>query len=153
MSNTNAAQTYYVSGTEALQPQQRRRLVLIDGGREANSPQSPRTYHEQATSSPSRVITTAQGILAFCLALAVVIAVFSATLIKDSLLVSARDEALSGVAFEEVVVLPGESLWQIAESHPVEGVPTSDVVTFILETNSLTSSSLSVGQHLMVPVG
>ena len=150
MHKANAAMTYYTSGSEAIQVAPARKLVLIDGG--AASPQSPRTYHEQATSRGHRVLSTSQGILAFCVVIALFVAVFSAALTKDLKLIQARDQTLSALAVEEVIVQPGDSLWQIAEAHPVDGVSTSDVVTYISQTNSLTSANLSVGQVLLVPV-
>lgn len=149
--NTNAAMTYATVGTQALNPTPR--LVLVDGGLAQDSPQSPRTYHEQATSSAPRVLTTAQGILAFCVALMMVVTVFSAGFARDVQIAQARDEALSGLPLEEVVVMPGDSLWQIAEAHPVEGVSTADVVSYISSSNNLPSANLQVGQHLFVPMG
>lgn len=151
MSTTNAVMTYYTTGSEAVRIQPSRTLVLIDGGRDVRSPQSPRTYHEQATSKGHRVLTTSQGILAFCLALAVFVSVLSAGLVRDLKIVEARNEALAGIAVEEVVVQPGDSLWQIAEAHPVAGVSTPDLVSYISETNSLPNANLNVGQHLLVP--
>ncbi|MBQ6651273.1 MAG: LysM peptidoglycan-binding domain-containing protein, partial [Atopobiaceae bacterium] len=73
------------------------------------------------------------------------------SIIRDYALVDARNEAFANVTLEEVVVMPGDSLWQLAESHPVAGVSTADVVSYISESNDLPSANLQVGQHLLVP--
>lgn len=151
MQRNHTNMIYPTNGSQALEAVPVRHLVLIEGGAGSPSPQSPRTYHEQATSRAHRVVTTAQGILAFCVALAVIAAILSASIIRDYALVDARNEAFANVTLEEVVVMPGDSLWQLAESHPVAGVSTADVVSYISESNDLPSANLQVGQHLLVP--
>ena len=47
--------------------------------------------------------------------------------------------------------MPGESIWSIAENHPVNGCSTAEVVEFITQENELSSSMLSSGQQLSVP--
>ncbi len=61
------------------------------------------------------------------------------------------DEALSQATLEMVTVMPGDTLWQIAERHPVDGCTTSQLVDYIRCVNDLSQSSLSVGMRLEVP--
>ena len=48
-------------------------------------------------------------------------------------------------------VSAGETLWSIASTHPVKGVPTKEVVRWLGEENGLDSSVLALGQTLVVP--
>ena len=50
------------------------------------------------------------------------------------------------------MVREGDSLWQIAEAHPVEGRSVADVVQWIQHTNGLNNATLFVGQVLIVPM-
>ena len=70
------------------------------------------------------------------------------------LLTEARREAcLSQAKTAQVVVMPGDTLWSIAEEHPVQGCTTSQVVHHIVDSNGLSSSALDVGMLLEVPEG
>ena len=60
-------------------------------------------------------------------------------------------DALSNCATQSVEVSRGDSLWSIAEAHPVEGVSTPEVVSWIVEANNLPNSSVASGQALVVP--
>lgn len=54
-------------------------------------------------------------------------------------------------ALQQVTVAPGESLWAVAERIAPHADP-RDVMEQITELNSLDSSQLQVGQHLLLPV-
>lgn len=56
-----------------------------------------------------------------------------------------------GVGYERVVVQEGESLWTLAEDHPVAGMTTREVVDLVSSHNGLTSSVLQPGQAIMMP--
>ena len=60
--------------------------------------------------------------------------------------------AFTQTAYQTVTVMPGTTLWQLAEAHPVEGCSTSEVVRHLRSINHLSSASLSVGMRLSVPV-
>lgn len=61
------------------------------------------------------------------------------------------DAALAQTTLQEVTVMPGDTLWEIAEQHPVEGCTTSQLVDYIRCVNDLSQLSLSVGMRLEVP--
>lgn len=68
---------------------------------------------------------------------------------------SASSETAGGgtpAATERIVVAPGQTLWQIAEAHAVDG-DVRGAVDAIEELNALDSAMLTAGQELFVPAG
>lgn len=67
---------------------------------------------------------------------------------------SASSETTGGTpaATERIVVAPGQTLWQIAEAHAVDG-DVRGAVDAIEELNALDSAMLTAGQELFVPAG
>ncbi|MGB4137358.1 MAG: LysM peptidoglycan-binding domain-containing protein [Microbacterium sp.] len=55
------------------------------------------------------------------------------------------------VAFETVVVMPGDTLWSIAE-EAAPGADPRDVVAEISRLNNLQNGALAAGQELAIPV-
>ena len=65
----------------------------------------------------------------------------------------ARVEALlTGCDLTLVTIMPGDTLWGIAEEYPVEGCRTSAVVQYIMSCNDLDNASLQAGMQLYVPL-
>lgn len=62
----------------------------------------------------------------------------------------ASDQPLVGTGAQVVTVLPGDSVWAVAERAHIDR-PTGDVVTDIVNLNALKSSVLTPGQQLLVP--
>ena len=56
-------------------------------------------------------------------------------------------------AHETITVHTGDSLWSIADEHPVAGRTTAEVVSHIRECNGLTSACIQPGMVLTVPQG
>jgi hypothetical protein len=82
----------------------------------------------------------------------VAFAVFAGAWLATNRVAEARvQSAFEATSYETVTVTSGDSLWSIAESHPVEGCSTQEVVRHIREENALESASLSVGTRLTVP--
>lgn len=50
-----------------------------------------------------------------------------------------------------VLVRPGDSIWSIAEEHPVDGYDTRAVAQAIVYVNGLKSKTIHDGMRLMVP--
>ena len=61
------------------------------------------------------------------------------------------EDAFSSISYETITVMPGDTIWQIAETHPVQGCTTYEVVRHIAEANELPKGPLSVGLSLVVP--
>ncbi len=134
---------YPVSGTSALQAEVVPTLVLIEGGKATQG----------RSETPSRRTGAACcgysfKILASALLLIVLAAVFASRELGARKAIAAHLEA---VPTATVRVLEGESLWDIAEEHGVDGVSTKDVVSWIKDRNGLCVSNISAGQSLLVP--
>lgn len=143
MKNIELANTYGVAGTSALKPQPMQ-FVVIDGTKGA-LPAKPEPQTEK--------LTTANIVCAY-LALVVVVALLAAVYTFVDISVSSRvQSALSEVEATTIYVTPGDSVWSLAESHPIDGFATSDVVRWIEEKNELASSTLLPGQQIEVPSG
>lgn len=61
------------------------------------------------------------------------------------------DAALSQATFQTVTVMPGDSLWVIAERNPIEGCSTSELVRCIRDINEIDDACLQTGMRLSVP--
>ncbi len=60
------------------------------------------------------------------------------------------EHALMGTATQQIVVDSGDSLWSLAESHPVSGMSTEDTVRLMKSWNELEHAVLAPGQTLFV---
>lgn len=62
-----------------------------------------------------------------------------------------KNEAYAEIAYENVVVSSGDSVWSISEKHAVDGLSTAEVKQLIQEKNHLDSLALHPGDVLKVP--
>lgn len=120
-------------------------LRLIQGGRSAHHDASGHVMPEVPQVPPRR----SYALLA--LAIVSVLALGSLVFAMDVSSSYARTRDFERVATEQVAVSSGDSLWTLAEEHPVPGRSTAEVVDFIREQNSLSSSTVVAGQRLLVP--
>lgn len=60
-------------------------------------------------------------------------------------------ESVSNVTYETVRVQSGDSLWSLAQEHPIEGLSTQETSDMIRNVNHLEHGSLDAGSHLKVP--
>lgn len=74
-----------------------------------------------------------------------------AWLVTDRMTEARVQNAFGASSYETITVVNGDSLWSIAESHPVSGCTTQQVVSHIREENGLESSYLVAGAKLVVP--
>lgn len=130
-------------GTAALRAQEMPQLVLIEGGKSAAAPRAERSGELSRRQSAALI---AGGIL-------IVAVLCVASLLTDSLTAAARTQTLANLPEQEVIVQEGDSLWDIARSSGVDGVPIQSVVSWIEERNALSGALLVPGQRLVVPVG
>lgn len=78
--------------------------------------------------------------------------VFAGTWLYTDLSTEARlQSAFDASSYETITVVSGDSLWSIAEAHPVSGCTTQQVANHICESNNLESSYLATGIKLVVP--
>ena len=124
-------------------------FTVVKGGRSGFQPVAPkpnRTQHAAVTSSP--VALKASTIVAFAVA-------FTLFFVLATTVFTARHAAyadsVANVTYETVRVHAGDSLWSLAEEHPVDGLSTQETSDMIRSVNHLEHSSLDAGAHLKVP--
>ena len=61
------------------------------------------------------------------------------------------NSSLSNSATEIVRVHSGDTIWSIAENHPIDNVTTNDVADYIIEINELDGGLIHPGQTICVP--
>lgn len=106
-----------------------------------------------ATRTPAtRLRLTVRGrrVLAALAAFPAVIALAMAIVSGGGALASAEGNAPAGT-FEQVTVMPGDTLWSIAQEFAPSADP-RDVVDDIMQLNALPSGQLAAGQTLSLPL-
>jgi LysM repeat protein len=70
-------------------------------------------------------------------------------LVLGALLTSGTSSA--SPALSRLDVQAGDTLWTLAESHPVDGLTTAQVASLVAEKNGLRGGLIIQGQDLLVP--
>lgn len=124
-------------------------FTIIKGGRSGFLAQPAKPARSQciaAASAPVALKASTVVAVAVALTLFFVLAtsVFSARH-------AAYAESVSNVTYETVLVQSGDSLWSLAQEHPIEGLSTQETSDMIRSVNHLEHGSLDAGAHLKVP--
>ena len=124
-------------------------FMVIKGGRsgfQAPSAKSARSKCVAVASAPValKASTVVAVAVAFTLFFVLATSVFSARH-------AAYAESVSNVTYETVRVQSGDSLWSLAQEHPIEGLSTQETSDMIRSVNHLEHGSLDAGAHLKVP--
>lgn len=124
-------------------------FTVVKGGRSGfqTLPGKPaRSQRVATTSAPAALKVSTIVALAVALTLFFVLAtsIFSARH-------AAYAESVSNVTYETVRVQSGDSLWSLAQEHPIEGLSTQETSDMIRDVNHLEHGSLDAGAHLEVP--
>lgn len=133
---------YLCDGTSALAvkyPQ----LTLIEGGK-------GRAYAPVKSNDQQHSLSLFKTVLVFSVILAATLAL---VMLRDASISSSIDSVLDQAQTQTIKVVSGDTLWGLAEAHPVKGVSTKDVVSWLKEMNHLEGSSLNPGQVLVVAAG
>jgi len=109
----------------------------------------PAPSSRQAMSAPLRL--TRRGRIVIGVATVVLLTAMSLVAALSAQATS-QAPARAGQGLSQVTVLPGQSLWSVAENAD-PSADTRAVVQQIVELNSLTGSAVYAGQHLWVPRG
>lgn len=124
-------------------------FTVVKGGRSRFQPVAAmpdRAQHTVMTAAP--VALKASTIVAFAVA-------FTLFFVLATTVFTARHAAyadsVSNVTYETVRVHMGDSLWSLAEEHPVEGLTTQETSDMIRSVNHLEHGSLDAGAVLKVP--
>ena len=131
-----------VSGTSALAPRAVS-FTVYEGGKNRAAAQPVARRSEE----PRRGL----GVLSVIVAVVFGVALACTMAAVGSAAASAKAQRLSEVPTSSVRVETGETLWDVANAHPVDGCSTSEVVDWIRSENSLPTSTLQAGQALIVP--
>lgn len=142
-----------VYGNLALSPQeQSSSFSVVPGGKQSYTVTPERQFfapdvYPRVIASPSRLSTKM-----FVAVLALVLTCsLGAAFIMSGVKTAARNASIEETAQTEVKVQPGESLWSLAETHPINDLNTSETVEVIKSWNDLSSSALQPGESLIVP--
>lgn len=104
----------------------------------------------RATATRLRLTTRGRRVVASIAALPAVVALAFAIVSGGGALASGEGSAPAGT-FDQVTVMPGDTLWSIAESV-APGSDPRDVVDAIMRLNALPSGSLTSGESLSIPL-
>ena len=138
---SNVVLCYAANGTSALKADTAPNLYLIEGGRRDTTTQPVRT---------APISNNYPIVLAIVLTV-VVLLIGAMSISLDSVREASFSDAICNAGTVAVDVVPGDTIWSIAEAHKPSGAQTSDVVDWIRRENNLSSSNLSIGQNLVVP--
>ena len=124
-------------------------FTVVKGGRSGfqTLPGKPvRSQCVATASAPAALKASTIVVLAVALTLFFVLAtsIFSARH-------AAYAESASNVTYETVRVQSGDSLWSLAQEHPIEGLSTQETSDMIRNVNQLEHGSLDAGAHITVP--
>lgn len=138
---SNVAISFAANGTSALKADAVPDLYLIEGGRNDKSTQSVHTVP----------ISNNFPILLTVVLIAAVLLIGAMGISLDAVRQASFSDAICDAGTVAVDVVPGDTIWSIAEAHKPSGAQTSDVVDWIRRENNLSTSNLIIGQNLMVP--
>lgn len=144
--------SYPTQGSLALKRPYPVRFVVIEGGR-GRSDSAPDGSGALARQGTARRVAAgpAQGNRALVATALIVGMALVASLALSSLTARTVAQALDAAGSQEVVVQSGDTLWDLARAHAVEGTSVEDVVSWIEDHNDVDPGHLRVGQTIKVP--
>lgn len=143
-----------VVGNLALAPAEEHCFTVIDGSaaQKAVSPSRPQLFAPIAY--PSRTVLEGAKMndkLVFSLAALAVSICVAGTIFMGSASSDSKLNALLNAPTKIVEVTTGDTLWNIAEKNPIDGLSITETVDAIKMVNDLDSGLLVPGMELSVP--
>lgn len=143
-----------VVGNLALAPVEKHRFTVIDGSaaQKAVAPSRPQLFAPIAY--PSRTVLEGAKMndkLVFSLAALAVSICVAGTIFMGSASSDSKLNALLNAPTKIVEVTTGDTLWNIAEKNPIDGLSITETVDAIKMVNDLDSGLLVPGMELSVP--
>lgn len=143
-----------VVGNLALAPVEEHRFTVIDGSaaRKAVAPSHPQLFAPIAY--PSRTVLEGAKMkdkLVFALAALAVSICAAGIMFMGSATSNSKLDALLNAPANVVEVTAGDTLWNIAEKNPIDGLSIAETVDAIKMVNDLDSGLLVPGMELSVP--
>ena len=124
-------------------------FTVVQGGRSGFQPLTVKpTRNQKAVVAPGRVALKVPTIVAVAVALTLFFVLATSVFSARH---AAYAESVSNVTYETICVQPGDSLWSLAQEHPIEGLSTQETSDMIRNVNHLEHGSLDAGAHLKVP--
>ena len=124
-------------------------FTVVKGGRSGFQALPAKPAHSQCVAAASApVALKASTIVAVAIALTLFFVLATSIFSARH---AAYAESVSNVTYETVRVQPGDSLWSLAQEHPIEGLSTQETSDIIRSVNHLEHGSLDAGAHLKVP--
>ena len=141
-------------GNLALAPAEEHRFTVIDGSaaQKAVAPSRPQLFAPIAY--PSRTVLEGANMndkLVFSLAALAVSICVAGTIFMGAASSDSKLNALLNAPTKIVEVTTGETLWNIAEKNPIDGLSITETVDAIKMVNDLDSGLLVPGMELSVP--
>lgn len=143
-----------VVGNLALAPAEEHRFTVIDGSaaQKAVAPSRPQLFAPIAY--PSRTVLEGAKMndkFVFTLAALAVSVCVAGTIFMGSASSDSKLNALLNAPTKIVEVTTGDTLWNIAEKNPIDGLSITETVDAIKMVNDLDSGLLVPGMELSVP--
>lgn len=143
-----------VVGNLALAPAEEHRFTVIDGSaaQKAVAPSRPQLFAPIAY--PSRTVLEGAKMndkLVFSLAALAVSICVAGTIFMGPASSDSKLNALLNAPTKIVEVTTGDTLWNIAEKNPIDGLSITETVDAIKMVNDLDSGLLVPGMELSVP--
>ncbi len=143
-----------VVGNLALAPAEEHRFTVIDGSaaQKAVAPSRPQLFAPIVY--PSRTVLEGAKMndkLVFSLAALAVSICVAGTIFMGSASSDSKLNALLNAPTKIVEVTTGDTLWNIAEKNPIDGLSITETVDAIKMVNNLDSGLLVPGMELSVP--
>lgn len=143
-----------VVGNLALAPAEEHRFTVIDGSaaQKAVAPSRPQLFAPIAY--PSRTVLEGAKMNdkpVFSLAALAVSICVAGTIFMGSASSDSKLNALLNAPIKIVEVTTGDTLWNIAEKNPIDGLSITETVDAIKMVNDLDSGLLVPGMELSVP--
>lgn len=106
------------------------------------------SYYMSRTRQLKKVNRSYRYLIGF---LAAVILILSGLLLSAGSTKAGADEYVV-TSYESVLLMPGDTLWSLAESHKLSTMDTRAYIETVKQINHLHSSELISGQYLILPV-
>ncbi len=116
----------------------------------ATNIENPFTFEDEEVVE-GRVTTHKDCVQAIMLTISVLVAFFITTLVQSAIHTTKVEALINASEIEKIVVMPGDTLWDIA-SRSVHGkMNVSEFIYYISEMNGLSNATLVSGQVIEVP--
>ena len=145
------SQAYSIDNDVKAVRNTRPRFRVIEGGLANVDHQAIDEVCNRQTEASSHVYSLRTRVSLVAMTVAACLALASIWVLSDIIVARGMRSSFDQASYETITVHTGDSLWTIADEHPVEGRTTAEVARYIRERNQLTDTCLYPGMELSVP--